>query len=544
MRPRTNNSRLARCYARGMTTAVPTPAATGAPARSGLILTALIFGALVCNINLAVANVALPDIGKAFGASQVLLNVIAVGCTLGLAMSVLYFGAIGDRFGRKQLLTLGLILTVVASLLSAFAGSAEMLIFARLFTGLAAGMAYPTTLALITALWAPGASRTKAIALWSGVSAGAASLGPVLAGLLLTVAPWGSVFLIAVPIALAGLVLVLIGVPKGVNESTEPIDHLGGVLSVIMIGALVLALSFVASSVTQTFAFVGFGVAAVAGIAFFIRQRTASSPLYDLSIAKRRLFWVPAIGGMIVFGSLMGAAFIGQQFIQNVLGLSTALSGLSGLPSAFALVLAAPVSARFILSYGSRFTMLVGYAFVFLGFLIMFTWNEHTPFVFIALTYGVVGIGAGLALTPASRSLTSSTPVRKVGMASGTSDLQRDLGGSVMQSILGAILAAGFASSFAKEIASSANASSVSKSVADALESSFASASRVAAQYPEYAEQIMSAAKHSFLAGANFAYIAGAIAVLLGAAVVALFLPGKSGEAQLTESYAREDANA
>ena len=113
-----------------------------------------------------------------------------------------------------------------------------------------------------------------------------------------------------------------------------------------------------------------------------------------------------------------------------------------------------------------------------------------------------------------------------------------------MQSILGAMLAAGFASNFAKEIASSGNASSISKSVADALESSFASASRVAAQYPDYAEQIMSAAKTSFLAGANFAYLAGAIAVVIGAVVVGLFLPGKHGELELIERYAHEDAAA
>lgn len=518
------------------------PAASGTPARAGLVLTALIFGALVCNINLAVANVALPDIGRAFGASQVMLNVIAVGCTLGLAMSVLYFGAIGDRFGRKQMLTIGLTLTIVASLLSAFSFSAEMLVASRLFTGLAAGMAYPTTLALITALWAPGASRTKAIALWSGVSAGAASLGPVLSGLLLTVAPWGSVFLIAVPIAAIALVLVLMGVPKGVNESTEPVDHLGGVLSVLMIGSLVLALSFVAAASTRSLAYVLFGVALAAGIAFIIRQRAAASPLYDLSVAKRRLFWVPAVGGMIVFGSLMGAAFIGQQFIQNVLGLSTALSGLSGLPSAIALVLAAPISAQFIMKFGSRFTMLAGYFFVFAAFIIMFTWNEHTPFAVVALTYGVVGIGAGLALTPASRSLTSSTPVRKVGMASGTSDLQRDLGGSVMQSILGAILAAGFSVSFAKQIASSADAGTISKSVTEALESSYASAAKVAEQFPQYSQQILSAAKESFLNGANFAYIVGAVAVLIGAAVVGFFLPSKQGEHDLTEQYAHEDA--
>jgi nitrate/nitrite transporter NarK len=119
------------------------PSRNGVPARAGLALSALALAALVRNINLAVANVALPDIGRDFGASQIELNLIAVGCTLGLAMSVLCFGAIGDRYGRKQMLVIGLVGTVVASILSAFAPTADFLAFSRLLTGLAAGMAYP-----------------------------------------------------------------------------------------------------------------------------------------------------------------------------------------------------------------------------------------------------------------------------------------------------------------------------------------------------------------------------------------------------------------
>ena len=114
--------------------AASVPATPAAPPRPKLVLTALILGALVCNINLAAANIALPDIGDAFGAGQTALNLVAVGCSLGLAMSVLYLGAVADRYGRKQLLVLGLGLTVVISFVAAFSASVEMLIVARILT--------------------------------------------------------------------------------------------------------------------------------------------------------------------------------------------------------------------------------------------------------------------------------------------------------------------------------------------------------------------------------------------------------------------------
>jgi MFS transporter, DHA2 family, multidrug resistance protein len=153
----------------------PGSASTG-PQRGGIILTSLILVAAVANLNLSVANVALPTIGTAFDASQTLLDLVAVGYSLGLAASVLWLGALGDRYGRKRMLIIGTVLAIPASLLAAFAPSVEVLIVARLLGGLAAGMAYPTTLALITALWS-GPGRTRSIALWSG-RGGAITLSP------------------------------------------------------------------------------------------------------------------------------------------------------------------------------------------------------------------------------------------------------------------------------------------------------------------------------------------------------------------------------
>lgn len=187
-------------------------AAGAAPRRQGLVLAALILVASVANLNLAVANVALPEIGKAFSASQTQLDLIAVGYSLGLAASVLYFGAIGDRYGRKLLLILGMAISMPAALLAALAPDPTVLFAARVLGGLAAGMAYPTTLALITALWS-GAGRTKSIALWSGIGGAMSALGSLLAGALLVHYAWGSVFFVTIPLAAAGLVMAVLLVP-------------------------------------------------------------------------------------------------------------------------------------------------------------------------------------------------------------------------------------------------------------------------------------------------------------------------------------------
>jgi DHA2 family multidrug resistance protein-like MFS transporter len=528
------------------TTSQPAPSSPpgAAPKRAGLVLTSLILGALLCNVNLTVANVALPDIGTALDATQTQITLIAVGCTLGLAMSVLYLGAIGDRYGRKLLLLSGAALTVPIAVFCTFAPSAELLIAGRILTGVAAGMAYPTTLALITALWGNGPARTKAIALWSASSAGVTVLAPIIAGWLLERYWWGSVFLIVVPVAVAAFIFVFLFVPGHVNESKDRVDNLGGLISVVMVAALVLGISTISAPGLQGPAVGLLILAVVFVILFAIRQRKASNPLYDLHYAARRLFWVPAVAGMIVFGSLMGSMFIGQQFMQNVLGYSTFNAGLAIVPAAVGMLAVAPRSAKLVGSHGSRFTLLAGYVFILPALLIMLlVWREGTPYLFVGLAYLLIGVGAGLALTPASHSLTGSVPVSRVGMASGTADLQRDLGGSIMQAIMGTALTFGYAASLTASISESSEASKVSSTTEAALLQSFTGAEQVADKYPQYKEQIVSAATESFLSGSNWAYAAAVAAVALGALLVATRFPGKAGEAALSEQYRQQDAH-
>jgi MFS transporter, DHA2 family, multidrug resistance protein len=518
------------------------PERTTAPPRSGAVLVSLILVAAVANLNLAVANVALPDIGRAFDASQTALNLVAVGYSLGLAASVLYLGALGDRYGRKLLLVLGTILSVPACLLAAFAGSEGVLVVARVLGGLSAGMAFPTTLALITALWS-GPARTRSIALWSGLGGAISSLGPLISGALLLNFWWGSVFLITLPLAVVALLMALAFVPAHVNETSDPVDNLGGILSVLLVAALVLAINFAAVP-NKAALVLGLAVIAVAaGIAFLIRQRRARNPLFDLHVAGRRVFWVAACAGIIVFGTLMGAMFVGQQYLQNVLGYTTLEAGLAILPAAAFMVLVAPRSAKLVDARGARLTLLTGYLFCLLGFLTMLLlWKESIPYWEVGLGYALIGIGVGFAGTPASHSLTGSVPVQRAGMASGTADLQRDLGGAIMQSILGALLTAGYAAAFGAAIAADPNQQQITSSVENQLTKSFAGAVDTAQQYPQYASQITAAAKASFLQGDQWAYTAGIVAILLGAMLVFFRFPSKDDEQKLLASYHTEDS--
>ncbi len=508
-----------------------------------IVLATLILAAAVANLNLSVANVALPSIGLAFDASQVQINLVAIGYSLGLAASVLWFGAVGDRHGRKIMLIIGTLLAIPASLLAGLAPTVETLIFARIIGGLAAGMAYPTTLALIAALWT-GHAKTKSIALWSGIGAAIAALGPVIAGYLLLSHDWGSVFLVTLPLAVVGLIMIIKFIPAHINETKDRVDNLGGILSLLTLGALILAIN-VAPLANQTNLLLGLTVLTVAaGLLFIIRQRRAKSPLYDLKVATRRTFLIAAVAGIIVFGSLMGTMYIGQQFLQNVLAYSTLNSGLAIIPAAVLLVIVAPFSARLVRSHGSRFTLLVGYLFCLLGFLAMFfLWHEGIPYWKVGLAYGLVGIGVGFAGTPASNSLTGSVPVKREGMASGTADLQRDLGGAIMTSIFGVLLTAGYARAFSAQIAGvpSNVQQQISSNVTAELLKSFSSAAEVAKQHPQYSTQIITAAKSSFLTGDHLAYLAGIIAILIGTAVVFFMYPKKEEEINLLAEYHDQD---
>jgi MFS family permease len=236
----------------------------------------------------------------------------------------------------------------------------------------------------------------------------------------------------------------------------------------------------------------------------------------------------------------MGVLFINQQYLQNVLDYSSLEAGAAILPAVVVMVLVAPRSAKLVHQWGSRATLLVGQSLLGLSFVAMFLlWGESTAYWIVAIPLLLMGLGIGLAQTPSSNSLTASVPIRRVGMASGTADLQRDLGGALMTSIFGALLTAGYASSMSDAIGSSGQ--DVTESTQNQLQMSYASASNIAKSNPQYSDQIIAAARSSFLDGDRLAYTAGFIAVIVGASLVFFFFPHRGDEARLHDQYQADD---
>jgi MFS transporter, DHA2 family, multidrug resistance protein len=522
------------------------PTAAESPPRAGAILTVLILGAVVANVNLAIANVALPSIGAALHTSQAELNLVAVGFTLGLASSVLYLGALADRYGRKPAMMLGAALSIPTSMLAAWAPNATVLIVARVSGGVAAGLLYPITLSLITGLFRGGA-RTRAIALWSGIGGGCSALGPLIGGLLLGRFWWGSVFLPSVPIAVLVVVLVVLWLPRHAGETTEPVDHPGGVLSVVSIGPLVLAISLVPNDGFNGTVLGLFAVAPAGLVLFVLRERRTPSPLFDLKVLGARTFTIALIGGTITWGGLLGATFIGQQYTQNVLGYSPLSAALITLPAAVFVAAAARPAGRMITSRGSRMPLALGLAVTAVGFCGMALFGTTSSAVVVGIVYGVLGLGIGLAGPPSSSSLMGSVPVARAGMGSASNDLQRDFGGALFQAVMGTLLAVEYTNYFTKAFAAlpPQQAQQLSQQAASTISQSFAGAEQVAKQFPQaQAQQLVVAAQQAFVDGKTAAILFAVIACLIGLVVVWFLYPNKQDEEATYARVAGQDPAA
>jgi MFS family permease len=515
-----------------MTAAVAPAAIDGQrPPRSSLVLLALVTGAIVSNINLSIANVALPTIGADLGATQDQLTSIANAFALGLASTVLYLGTIGDRYGRKLLFVAGAILTIPTSMLAAWAPNPDFLTYARFACGFAAALLFPTTLSLIGALYR-GRARVGAIALWSGLGGGVAALGPLIGGWLLQYFWWGSVFLVSLPLVVLALVVGLIVLPWKASEEVFPVDHLGGVLSVLGVGGLVLTIEHADKGISPRW--LAYLVMAFVGLAaFFWRETKATRPLVSLPLAKARTFWVAFVAGAITFGSLIGAMFIGQQFTQNVLGYDALKAAAVVLPAAICTAAFGQLAGRLINARGSQFTFMLGLGSVAAAFTVMLvTWVEGSSIGWVLAGYALVGTGVGLAATPASRSLMSSVPPNRGGMGSAFLDLTRDFGGAIMQAVMGGLLAGAYARQMTADLVGlpADQAARVSTETATALTSSFQGAAEVAKSYPAYSDQIVNAAAVAFTDGKTLAIGVALAMTLIGLVLVLFVYPRRDAE--------------
>ncbi len=409
--------------------------------RRWAILATLCISLVMIVVAVSSLNVAIPNIQESLDATGTDLQWIIDAYALVFAGVLLPAGALGDRFGRKGALQVGLVVFGLAGLIASTADDPSHLIAARVAMGAGAAFIMPSTLSIIVNSF-PFSERPKAIAIWAGFAGVGGALGPISSGLLLDRFWWGSVFFINVPLVL--LLLALSGpiLPKSKDPHGHPLDLVGAALAV---GGLVSLVFGVIEGPERGWASVetlaSFAVAAVLLVAFVRFERRHLTPMLD-----PRLFRVPGFGAgaaviTFAFFSIFGMFFLLTQHLQFVLGYTPLEAGVRVIPNALAMVIVAPQAPRVVVRFGVRATMRAGFLLTATGFALLAFATVDTPLVMLLAALVCIGSGGAFIMPAASQHVVGSLPLSKAGVGSAVNDVTREVGGALGIAVAGSIVA-------------------------------------------------------------------------------------------------------
>lgn len=491
------------------------------------ILAILSFALALISLDNTIVNVALPSLQEDLGATSAQLQWVVDAYSVLFAGTLLLAGSLGDRFGRKKVLLVGLVIFGVGSLAAGASPDADVLIACRALMGIGGAFIMPSTLSILVQTFTAPTERAQAIGIWAAVAGVGVAIGPIVGGALLEHFSWHSVFLVNPPLVVIVFLLALTFVPESLDASKPRLDMLGAALSSLGLIALVTFIVELPDSGIDAVTLIA-GLGAVVLLAGFVWwERRAPRPLLPMELFGQRVFTVAVVLVGLVYFALMGALFFLPQFLQLVQGMTPLQSGVSMLPGAGGLLVASLFSPRLAEKWGARRVVVVGVLFVTVGLMSMSFVQPMTSYAYVGFALGITGIGMGLTLPQATNGVLSCVPKERSGMGSAVNDAVSELGGSFGVAILGGILAFFYRSRIDEAIASAGQAAAaIPKQALDSVRESLASANVLIAQAPESlatpAREIVSGA---FVAGMGWALTAGAIITLLGALLAWRFFP-------------------
>lgn len=490
------------------------------------ILGVLCLSLLIVMIGNTSLNVALPTLSRELSATNAQLQWLVDSYSLVFAGFLFMAGAIGDRFGRKGILQAGLVLFAGSAAYAAFGvDTANQLIVARAFMGLAGAMIMPATLSILTNVFPPK-ERAKAVALWAGVSGGGTAFGPLLSGFVLEHYSWHAVFLINIPLIIVTLVLGAILIPRTADPSHTKLDIPGSLLSVVGLVSIVYAIIEAPSHGWLSFETISVALFGFIAMATFVWwQLRAKHPMLDVRLFKRPAFGVSSLVLILVFFSLMGMFFNMSQLLQLVYAYTPLEAAVRMLPLSFAIVIASVISPRLVNKFGKRRVVSGGMLIVALGVVVLSTLTVTPDYLRLVSAMVIAAFGMGLSMSPTTDLLMSAVPRSRAGMGSAMNDTTRELGGSLGVAILGSLLASRYASEVAGAVS---NLPGAAKGVA---ESSLAGALTVAQKLPgEAGLMLADASKTAWMSGFRFSLIVGAIVIATSSIIAFVWLPDKADD--------------
>jgi EmrB/QacA subfamily drug resistance transporter len=479
------------------------------PDNRWMILGVMSLSLIIVMLNNVTLNVALPELSKDLRAGNSELQWIMDSYALVFGGTLLLMGALGDRFGRKGALQIGLIIVASASAWTAlYADTSNQVIFARAAMGLGAALVMPSTLSMVLVVF-PSEERGKAIGIWAAMAGIGAPIGLLVGGWAVENYDWQMVFLINVPVIIIALIAGALIIPRSKDSTRKPLDLVGSALSVVALGSLLYGIiegpSLGWDDQNVILAFVVF---LLSGVMFVRSQLRSEHPLLPLEFFSQRQFTIGLMAIALAMFVMFSFMFMQMLHFQLVRGLSPLEAAIRFFPLPLGLMPAAANSDRLVGKLGRKKVVSLGLTLVTAGLLLFTLVTTETAYVQIALTFVLLGLGMGLTMAPSTTAIMEAIPETKAGVGSATNDASREIGGALGIAIGGSVLNQIYQKSLVIPESFS--------HMKDVLSSSFPAAMRVGAETggPEGAALIASA-QEAFVSGmVGSCYVAAAVAAI------------------------------
>jgi len=484
------------------------------------ILAVLCLSLLIVFVGNSSLNVAIPTLARELDATESQLQWVVAAYSLVFAGLLLTSGALGDRFGRKGILQIGLVVFMVACVAAATAREMWQLIGCRAVMGVGAALIMPSTLSILVNVFPPH-ERTRAIATWAAVAGAAGAIGPVATGLLLNHFWYGSIFLINVPIVTVALIAGAVLVPRSRDPEEARLDPLGAILSIVGIVAVVYGLIEAPErGWTAPITLAAFAVGIAVLVAFALWELHTDEPMLDVRFFENPAFSTGTAGMVLIFMSMFGVMFLLTQYLQLILGYSPLGAALRLLPMAPIMVIVAPLTPRLSARIGANRTVGLGMLFTATGLMALRVTDVDTAYPVILGCLACCTSGFALAMSPMTAAIMSAVPQRRAGAGSAMNDASRELGAALGVAVMGSLAASQYRG------AVDDLTTRLPEPLAGTAESSIAGALAVAHRLPGGVGALLrSGAEAAFIDGLHFAVTAGSLLALVAAVLVTRFLP-------------------
>lgn len=499
------------------------------------MLGALCLAVLVLSLDFTVLNVALPTISSSLGAGTTDLQWIVDAYSLAIAGAMLPVGVLGDRFGRKRVILIGLSLFLVGSLIAALSTAAAQLITARVVMGLGAAIILPITPAMIVTAFS-GPERTRAMGLFTAAVGAGMPFGPILGGVLLQHYSWNSVFWINVPVLAVALVAGLLFIGESRNENAPTVDLLGATLSVVGLVGLVYGMIHGpqhgwGSATTVAIVTGSLGVLA----AFIVWEHHAEHPLVDPTLFRRRRFTANAAATMIVSLALTGVMFVVPLYLQVVRGHDALGTGIRIIPMMGGLMVAGAFGASANRILGTKVTVATGLAMMASGLVVLAQIGTATDFGWLAVGLAGCGGGVGIVMSVAMEAAISTVDSRESGAASSAVNTLRQLASAIAVAGLGSVLSSIYSEKLQPALTGLPDTSVAGAK--DSLVGAVTSAARLGRSGTALAE----AAKSAYVEGMSAVMWCCGILAVCGIAITLVFVPNNERTALSANGSRRDD---